>query len=335
MAGKAKWLRSVVLAILGASAFNGIMVFLFFDGTNFFTHAAGLWEKQRREECQSNFDARVRRERERMAELRDREEKRNDVKVAELARRYRHLDTLMGRADVLLRYPMPRSRITERIRTDGPFKIEGRTLSLCFPSGCVYSENLPDYLDMQGSGWESRRLGGRSPSHDLLTGRRKRNSDSLVFALDSESGPFQLWELYSTLDDSTVEYIANFLVHTAGGRLLRRDVNLNREGVFLGKASASGEYAVLDYGCCPGTRTLGILHRSGREILKRDYVGELEWNGDTLVFFAPPGKTAGGKRVTDGKACPYPGETLHASERTLFAGGRIIPTGVTRLYCSD
>lgn len=328
MAGKAKWLRSAGWCILGASALNGILVFLFFDGTNFLTHAAGSWERQRREECQSRFEASLRGEKGRMEAFREREEKRYAAKADGLARKYRHLDTLMGRSDVLLRHPMPRDRIADRIRTENPFKITGRTLSLCFRSGCVYSENMPDYLERERPGGDAERVSGRSNSAASLLGGRDRKPDSLIRVLARESGPFQLWELYRAPDDSTVEYLANYLVHTAEGRLLRRDTHLGLEGVSLGRASASGEYAVLDYGCCPGKRTLGILHRSGKEILKRDYIGSLEWKGDTLVFFAPPGMAAAGD-------CPYPGETLRASEKTLFAGGKIIPTGATRLFCSD
>ena len=152
----------------------------------------------------------------------------------------------------------------------------------------------------------------------------------MSFSLIKKSGPFELWEAHWKVSDSTYEYHANYLIHVGNRRLLKRDVEVDREGVFMGEASASGRFLMLDYGCCPGPRGLSVLTEAGRSILDGSYIGDAEWKGDTLVYFRPKPVAA---RPRD--KCTAKGLTSHPARRTFFIDGKTVDAGETRLFCGQ
>src|SRR5690606_1983310 len=143
---------------------------------------------------------------------------------------------------------------------------------------------------------------------------------------------FELWEAYWKTGDSVYEYYANYLVNMSRKSLLRRDVYIDREGVFMGEASPSGRYLYLDHGCCPGVRGISVITAYGQSILDTTYMDGVQpsWKNDTLEFFSPVKEA-----VVGDNHCSQHGLPAYLSRKLHFATGRLVRTNEKKVFCGQ
>ncbi|MEO7423840.1 MAG: hypothetical protein ABI036_01560 [Fibrobacteria bacterium] len=319
--------RILILCVLGAASFNGLMVFILFDGTNYLTSQYYQFKKENEEDNKAIFDNHVKYLEIKIKETRISEKLKYKNKEKLLEEKYWKLDTLIHHSNLIYRNPISGKFIDRKIRSDNPFKIDNGVISICIRNTCFYEENLPSYISLDY-------FTDKNVLKEPLLGARLSGTFSkafpLVFLLEKKSGPFELWEAYWQIGDSIYNYYSNYLINTNNRRLLKRDVSLEKEGVFMGEASASGKYLILDYGCCPGPRGLSILNEFGKLILTTTYIGDASWKNDTLMFYFPIEA-----KIEHEDKCSKAGLPTYSAWETYFINGRTVKTGEKKIYCGQ
>lgn len=324
-----KIVRLILLCLVAAAGLNGLMVFIFFDGTNFLAYQSYQWKKEAEEHRDALRDNRIKYLENRIESVRRSEKDMYLNREKRLNEKYKLLDTVIHASHLIHRYPVSGKHIGSKLSPVHPFKVENRVLRICAGESCFYEESLPRYVDVRffqdKSALQTARLGARlNYNHN--------GTFPLEFSLAKKSGAFELWEAYWKTGDSLYEYHANYLVNMAGKRLLRRDVNIHREGVFMGEASPSGRYLYMDHGCCPGVRGISVVTEYGQTILDTSYMdgAGASWKNDTLVFFSPmEGKADGAD------PCSQHGMPAYSARKFHFIAGRIIRTDQKKVFCGQ
>jgi hypothetical protein len=215
-------LRIALLTLLAAASLNGLMVFLFFDGTNFYGHLSGLQAK-----AQAESDARTIRHLEaRIAEARAEGNLSNVRMEKTLRKEYAHLDTALRNADIHFRAVFPKRDLEARFRSVHPFQIKRWTLSICIRSECFYEETVPRYAQVRLPDPAS------GPSGILSLTRLGDGSESypvFAFVLARKTGPVELWLAYRRLDDSSYAYYSEYLLDSQSRRLMKRGADADME----------------------------------------------------------------------------------------------------------
>lgn len=305
------------------------MVFLFFDGTNFITNQYYQWKKNAEDDKNAIYNNNIRRLEKQIKETKRNEKARYQIREKLLEEKYRHLDTIIHTSHLIYRYQISRKYIEENLRSDHPFKVENGSIAICIKAVCFYEENLPRYADLSffkdKGALQARRLGAQREYKDTW-------NSHLKFSLAKRSGPFELWEAYWKTSDSLYEYYSNYLINIDLKRLLKRGVDIDREGVFIGESSPSGKYLFLDHGCCPGVRGLSVITEYGQSIFDTSYIVGVNpnWKNDTLIFFTP-----GDEKWDKGDNCSKHGLPLYLSEKIYFIDGKIIKTGEKKIFCGQ
>jgi hypothetical protein len=216
-----KVIRIALLALLAGAGLNGIMVFLFFDGTNFYGHLYSLQAK-----AQAELDARRIRELEGRVERERMEGALARIRAEEsLRKEYAHLDSAIGNADIQFRGRLPKRALEEGFRARHPFRIAEGKLSVRVGGETIYSETLPRYARLRISGSGASPI--RAAAADL--GGPPLGDSAFAFVLSMRTGPRERWDAYRRLDDSTYAYFCGYLMDTAGKRLLWRGVDVDRQ----------------------------------------------------------------------------------------------------------
>lgn len=321
--------RIGLLCILAAASFNGLMVFLFFDGTNFINHQSFQWMRENIEDRANSYKNNIRYLEKKVGATKRNEEDKYQVRLKLLEEKYQHLDTVIHSSHLIYRQPIPSEYIEKNLKPDHPFTIAQEVLSICVNKDCFYAENLPRYVDLQffkdKTALQPRRLGGRNQYK--LTGNFPLN-----FSLAKKSGPFELWEAYWKTSDSLYEYYSNYLINTNEKRLLRKDISMDRRDVFLREASPSGKYLLLDHGCCSSVRGMSVIQENGISILDTTYIDGATpiWKQDTLIFFSPIKEVS----VQDDD-CSKDGLPSILSIKLYFIDGMILNTNEKRVFCGQ
>lgn len=321
--------RIILLCLLAVTSLNGLMVFLFFDGTNFITNQYFQWKKENEEDKVKNHNNHLKYLEKQIKDTRRNEKAKYQSREKLLEDKYRLLDTVIHGSHLIYRQPISGKYIENKLKSDHPFKIADEVLSICISKKCFYSENLPRYADLQffkdKTAFQARRLGERRKNKPTA-------SFPLKFSLVKKSGPFELWEAYWKVDDTLYEYYSNYMIHVNQKRVLRRDISIDRAGVFMGEASPSGKYLLLDHGCCPGVRGLSVIQENGKSILDTSYVGGADpiWKKDTLIFFNPIDEKSDTK-----DDCSKRGLPSYLSEKLFFIDGEIFKANERHVFCGQ
>jgi hypothetical protein len=213
-------IRFGLLTLLALAGLNGIMVFLFFDGTNFYGHLQALQARAAEERDAGRINRLVGRIEETRAEgnlARLKMEK-------SLRREYAHLDSILRSADLLLRHPLRKRDLEAGFRADHPFRVENGELAIYIGDECVYREILPPYVRMKPSGPVSLPF---SVADLIVQRERSTVNPEFAFVL-AIRGPVELWQAYRRFDDSTYGYYCAYYLDREGKKLSQRGVSPDR-----------------------------------------------------------------------------------------------------------
>jgi hypothetical protein len=215
-------LRIALLALFAAASLNGIMVFLFFDGTNFYGHLDAWQAKEEMERNAGSISGLVRRI----------EETRTEGNLAcqrmekSLRKEYAHLDSVIRSADILLRHPLRKRDLEAIFRADHPFRVENGKLAIYIRNECIYTEMLPDYARLQPPVPGSH---PRSITALMALGNGPSVIQEFAFALRVKSGPVEIWQAYRRFDDSTYGYYCAYILDKQSKKLVQRGESMDRD----------------------------------------------------------------------------------------------------------
>jgi hypothetical protein len=215
-------LRIALLALFAAASLNGIMVFLFFDGTNFYGHLNAV---QARQEMERNA-GHIRGMERRIEETRAKGNLDRIRMEKSLRKEYAHLDSVIRSADILLRHPLRKRDLEAIFRADHPFRVENGKLAIYIGKECIYREMLPVYARLQPPGPGSN---PRSIAVLAALGNGPSANPEFAFASAIKSGPVEIWQAYRRFDDSTYGYYGAYYLDTESGKLVQRGESMDRD----------------------------------------------------------------------------------------------------------
>jgi len=90
-----RMIKIIILCLLGIAAFNGLMVFIFFDGANIYSYGVYQWEKGKKEEAEGKYSRYVNglKRKIKAAKANERRQK-HENKVRQLENKYRDSDSI-------------------------------------------------------------------------------------------------------------------------------------------------------------------------------------------------------------------------------------------------
>lgn len=214
-------IRIALLTLLAAAALNGIAVFLWFDGTNFYGHLEAVQAREEMERSAGRISGLERRvEEARAAGIRDHRQMEESLR-----KEYAYLDSVLRGADLVLRHPLRKRDLEANFRADHPFRIENGNLAIYIGDECIYREMLPAYARMQPP------MPG-SPTRSIASLAAQDTGPAVnaefAFAPGLKSGPVESWQAYRRFDDSTYGYFCAYFLDRKSKKLVQRGESQDR-----------------------------------------------------------------------------------------------------------